>query len=130
MTKAVLKDASYTIPMPAETLWKIKKYGYGSGTSLMLLLQSLIPRACKQGIKSKAGAIKCFKEIKITAPPNEWGNIPFMEVIVSIFEVISNHWKRNLKKIFSVLISILCGLYVGFFVSVYLSIYHSCVWKF
>ena len=35
----------------------------------MPFLQSLVPRACKQGIKSKAGAIKCCKEIKITAPP-------------------------------------------------------------
>ena len=43
----------------------------------MPLLQSHVPRACKQGIKSKAGAIKCCKEIKITAPPNEWRNISF-----------------------------------------------------
>ena len=45
--------------------------------NLMPLLQSLVPRACVQGIKSKAGAIKCCKEIKVTAPPNEWCNIPF-----------------------------------------------------
>ena len=32
-----------------------------------------------QGIKSKAGAIKCYKEIKNTAPPNEWRNIPFLK---------------------------------------------------
>ena len=31
----------------------------------------------KQAIKSKEGAIKCCKEKKITAPPNEWRNIPF-----------------------------------------------------
>ena len=30
----------------------------------------------KQAIKSKEGAIKCCKEKKITAPPNEWRNIP------------------------------------------------------
>ena len=35
-----------------------------------------VHRACKQGIKFKAGALKCCKEIQITAPPNEWGNIP------------------------------------------------------
>ena len=34
------------------------------------------PRACQKGSKSKVGAIKCCKEIKITAPPNEWRNIP------------------------------------------------------
>ena len=43
--------------------------------NLMPLLHSLVPRACKQGIKSKAGAIKCCKEIKITAPPIEQHNI-------------------------------------------------------
>ena len=36
------------------------------GTTLPLL-QSLVPRACKQGSKSKAGAIKCCEENKITA---------------------------------------------------------------
>ena len=40
------------------------------------LLQSLVPRACKQGSKIKAGAIKCCKENKITDPPNAWHNIP------------------------------------------------------
>ena len=34
---------------------------------LMPLLVSLLCREGKQGIKSKAGAIKCCKEIKITA---------------------------------------------------------------
>ena len=33
-----------------------------------------------RSIKSKAGAIKCCKEVKITAPPNEWHNIPFSEI--------------------------------------------------
>ena len=45
---------------------------------LMPLLQSLVPRACKQGIKSKARAIKCCKEIQISSPPNEWRNIPLL----------------------------------------------------
>ena len=40
--------------------------------NVMPLLQSL----AKQGIKSKARAIKCCKE-KITLPPKDWGNIPF-----------------------------------------------------
>ena len=33
--------------------------------NLMPLLQSLVPRAYNQGIKSKAGAIKCSKEKKL-----------------------------------------------------------------
>ena len=40
-------------------------------------IASLLCRKGKQGIKCKAGAIKCLKEIKITAPHNEWRNIPF-----------------------------------------------------
>ena len=44
---------------------------------MIQLLQTLVPGACKQGIKSNAGAIKCWKEKKITPPPNEWHNIPF-----------------------------------------------------
>ena len=55
--------------------------------NLLPLLQSLVPRACKQGNKSKAGAIKCCKESKITAPPNEWHNIPMF------FQLI----KKNLR---------------------------------
>ena len=46
--------------------------------NFLRLLQSLVPRACKQGSKSKAGAIKCCKVNKITSPPNAWHNIPFM----------------------------------------------------
>ena len=45
----------------------------------MPLFQSVVPRACKQGIKSTAGAINCCKEIKNTAPPNEWCNILFLK---------------------------------------------------
>ena len=29
---------------------------------------------------SKAGALKCGKEIKVTAPPNKWRNNPFCQV--------------------------------------------------
>ena len=47
------------------------------------LLQYVLPGACKQGIKSKAGAIKCFNETKITAPPNECSNIPFLPLFAS-----------------------------------------------
>ena len=57
--------------------------------NLLPLLQSLIPQACKQGSKSKAGAIKCCKENKITAPPNEWHNIPF--------EIWCECWKTFLR---------------------------------
>ena len=40
--------------------------------NLMPQLQTLVPPACKQGIKSKAGTIKGYKERKTTtAPPNE-----------------------------------------------------------
>ena len=42
----------------------------------MSLLQSIIPWACKKGIKSNAGAKSAAKK-KNTSPPNEWGNIPF-----------------------------------------------------
>ena len=31
----------------------------------------------KQSINFKEEAIICFKEKKITSPPNEWRNIPF-----------------------------------------------------
>ena len=51
-----------------------------------------MPQACKQGIKSKAGAIKCCKEIKITALPNEWLNIPF-HISVSITDC--RIWNRE-----------------------------------
>ena len=40
-------------------------------------IASLLCRKGKQGIKSKLRAIKCCKENKVTAPPNEWCNIPF-----------------------------------------------------
>ena len=48
--------------------------------SPLLYLQATtagLPPEGKQGIKSKAGAKKCFKEIKITVPFNEWRNFPF-----------------------------------------------------
>ena len=41
---------------------------------LMPLFQSLVPQACKKGIKSKARAIKSAKKKLLT---NEWRNIPF-----------------------------------------------------
>ena len=54
---------------------------------IIALVASLVPCEChqaiissqedKQVIKFKAGAIKCYKEKKITSPPNEWHNIPF-----------------------------------------------------
>ena len=50
-----------------------------------LLPPSFDGRASRQGIKSKAGAIKRGKEIKITDPPNEWRNIPFLLNLASIF---------------------------------------------
>ena len=50
--------------------------------NLMPLLQTLVPRACKQGIKSMAGTITCCREMKITAPPNEWRNLAFFIVFL------------------------------------------------
>ena len=43
---------------------------------LNALIASLLGWEGKQGIKSKEGAIKCFKERKINSPTNEWCNIP------------------------------------------------------
>ena len=39
-------------------------------------MPSLLCREGKQGILSKSITIKCCKETKITAPPNEYCNIP------------------------------------------------------
>ena len=48
--------------------------------------QAIKSKTDKQSIKFKAGEIKCCKEIKITAPPNEWCNIPFSKVIRAPWE--------------------------------------------
>ena len=40
---------------------------------------SLLCQVGKQGIKSKTGVIKCCKESKITAPPDERCNIPLWQ---------------------------------------------------
>ena len=55
---------------------------------IIALIASLVCREGKQAKKTrqtdkqsnnfKEGAIKCCKEIKITAPPNEWRNVPFL----------------------------------------------------
>ena len=50
---------------------------YWSLLGFNAFIASLLCREGKQGVKSKAGAIKCCKEIKITAPPNEWRNVSF-----------------------------------------------------
>ena len=47
--------------------------------SFIALIASLLRpegQTDKQSINFKEGEIKCCKEIKITAPPNEWQNIP------------------------------------------------------
>ena len=41
------------------------------------VIASLLCREGKKGIKPKARAIKYCKEIKITAPPNEWRSVTF-----------------------------------------------------
>ena len=52
-----------------------KLYSIISKFALHLLFSPLTPPlACKEGIKSKAGAIKCYREIKTTPSPNEWCN--------------------------------------------------------
>ena len=43
---------------------------------MLALIAFLLHREDKQGITFKEGAIKCFKERKITAPPNDWCNMP------------------------------------------------------
>ena len=50
-----------------------------------LLPSSFVGRASR-GIKSKATAIKCCKELKITAPPNEWRNIPLLPSSSQFFQ--------------------------------------------
>ena len=58
-------------------------------------IASLLCQEGKQGIKSKAGAIKCWKEIKIAAPPNEWRNIPF--IVISSFKSFTKLVKIQIK---------------------------------
>ena len=52
-------------------------------------IASLLCREGKQGIKSKAGAIKCCKEIKITAHSNAWHNIPLCHYGFIVWQVSS-----------------------------------------
>ena len=53
-------------------------------------IASLLCQKGMQGIKSKAVAIKCCKEMQITAPPNEWHNIPL--------RIIRQRSTLNIKK--------------------------------
>ena len=62
----------------------------------MLLLQSLVPLACMQGIKSKARAIKCWREEKYL--PNECCNIPFYTFLLSFFFILERKDVKMLKK--------------------------------
>ena len=64
-------------------------------TNLLPLLQFLIPWACKQGIKSTAGAIKCCKENKIAASPNTWHNILFLVINLYVSKY-KNQFKCNI----------------------------------
>ena len=48
------------------------------GSVILFSSQSLVPRVHKKDSKTKAGAIKCCKENKITDLPNAWHNIPFI----------------------------------------------------
>ena len=65
----------------------------------MLLLQSLVPQACNQDIKSNTGAIKCHKEVKITAPPNERCNFPSTYQIATKLAIACSFefYQNNLK---------------------------------
>ena len=62
----------------------------------MLLLQSLVPLACMQGIKSKARAIKCWREEKYL--PNECCNIPFYTFLLSFFFILARKDVKNAEK--------------------------------
>ena len=63
---------------PLKTLSSTAFKGVTSRMSFKHIIASLLCHEGKQAIKSKAGAIKCSKEIKITALPNEWRNIPLL----------------------------------------------------
>ena len=72
--------------------------------NLMPLLQSLLTQACKQGFKSKAIAIKCFKEKTNSSPLNKWHNILLFGIAISnpFTPFFSPHWGtliNNLIKI-------------------------------
>ena len=58
------------------TLYKQQLFSSFKHPCLNVFIASLLCMEGKQTIKSKAWAIKCCREIKITASPNEWGNIP------------------------------------------------------
>ena len=66
-----------------------------SHCSLLGFIASLLCQEGKQGIKSKAWAIKCWKEIKIAAPPNEWRNIPF--IVISSFKSFTKLVRIQIK---------------------------------
>ena len=53
---------------------EMKSYISLEGTIILLAL--FVQKYIFEQRYSKAGAIKCRKEIKITALPNEWRNIP------------------------------------------------------
>ena len=45
-------------------------------------------------MKFKAGEIKCYKEKKITPPPNEWRNIPICNkaLLKPVYLSMKTHW--------------------------------------
>ena len=61
------------------------------------LLKSLVPQACNHGSKSKVGAIKCYKENKITAPPDDWRNIPLQYLNKQKFNLKENNVNKKLS---------------------------------
>ena len=65
---------------------------YCSLLGFIAFIASLLCPECKQGIKFKAEAIKRCKENKITAPLNEWRNIP-------LFLTLKAGWKIPVKLI-------------------------------
>ena len=66
--------------------------GYNAFIASFLCLEG------KQGIKIKAEAIKCCKENKITAPSNEWSNIPFcLSIAVSCLYTFHSYSRPDIS---------------------------------
>ena len=65
---------------------------------MFALIASLLCLESKQSIRSKTGAIKCCKERTITAPPNQWCNIPFVSLKATSFSPCSEDFFILLTK--------------------------------
>ena len=78
---ALLSNKSHNEEKSVSPLSKMSSLTYCSPLECNVCPYCLPPLSGEQAaIQSKAGAIECCKEIKITAPPNEWRNIPLYDV--------------------------------------------------